>query len=311
MAIGILPKHLWEEIPSESFTDSPLNLSPVGAGPFKVAAVKKDNGVPGVLSLVRNRDYVLGKPLLSGLDIAVYANQAALASAVRSGAVQSTAALDPETVATTKFSSNVLIEKVPTERTISLYRAKNEIVLSHVPLVTILNRYIDKEAILDTVEGSNGLSSTDNTHSPREEVAEALKTAGYTQNPDGTYAKGKIPLGFSIAVENTPRLLLAARNLANQLGALGMIVSVQAFDPGVVLDEVAAARFPVLLTDELPPASYMPVVELYKETVPYVARAQVHIDTPAVLSRSVLRFSNAHTWYTKTDRVWKWLVKSN
>jgi peptide/nickel transport system substrate-binding protein len=310
MTFGILPKHLWQNVSSEAFADSALNLRPIGAGPFSVASINSTGGVPTEVALKRNAAYVRGKPYLAGLRFVVYANQANLASAVKSGTVESTEALEPRTIATTNFSDALTITKVPTTKTVALYRSKNETVLASVPVVNVINRIIDKDSLLATVENGYGLplgTSPDIAQATREESMAALNTAGYAQAPDGTFVKGKTSLGFSIAVENTPTLLLAARTLANQLTAYGFIVTVQAFDPGVVQDEVASSHFPVFLTDEVPPASYSQVLELYTEVIPYVARAQVHIEPPAVLSRSVLRYSNAHLWYRKTDRVWRWL----
>jgi peptide/nickel transport system substrate-binding protein len=62
---GILPKHLWENIPREKFIDSDLNLKPIGSGPFKFKEISFDeNGKIRKIVLQRNKKYHLSIPYL-------------------------------------------------------------------------------------------------------------------------------------------------------------------------------------------------------------------------------------------------------
>ncbi|MBI2109260.1 MAG: peptide ABC transporter substrate-binding protein [Parcubacteria group bacterium] len=73
--LGILPKHVWENVTSEQFGFSNLNIEPIGSGPFKIRSIKKDSlGIPEYYDLAPFNNFALGKPYLNNVRIHFYAN---------------------------------------------------------------------------------------------------------------------------------------------------------------------------------------------------------------------------------------------
>jgi peptide/nickel transport system substrate-binding protein len=66
LTFGILPSHVWSEIPAESAQLAELNLKPVGSGPFKPVELSKDkSGKIKEYVLSANEDYYRAKPFIN------------------------------------------------------------------------------------------------------------------------------------------------------------------------------------------------------------------------------------------------------
>ena len=51
--IGIIPKHIWNTADPDQFTFSQYNVQPIGSGPYKIKAIKRDSaGLPVYYSLI-------------------------------------------------------------------------------------------------------------------------------------------------------------------------------------------------------------------------------------------------------------------
>lgn len=75
LTVGIMPKHIWENIPSASFALSKYNLEPVGSGPFQVSKIKRSrSGAVSSISLSPNKKYHLGTPYLETINFKFYEN---------------------------------------------------------------------------------------------------------------------------------------------------------------------------------------------------------------------------------------------
>ncbi len=82
LTMGILPKHIWENVGPEKFILSELNLRPVGSGPYKFADFQKDSGGNIVSYELRAfPDYFEGEPFISKLKFNFYPDYDALAEA--------------------------------------------------------------------------------------------------------------------------------------------------------------------------------------------------------------------------------------
>lgn len=76
LTLGIVPKHLWEGIYTENLPLSPLNLSPVGSGPFKIKSIKRNkNGVAEFYDLEPFENYALGEPKITSLRLRFFPNE--------------------------------------------------------------------------------------------------------------------------------------------------------------------------------------------------------------------------------------------
>ncbi|MEK9165349.1 MAG: ABC transporter substrate-binding protein [Patescibacteria group bacterium] len=74
LTFGILPKHLWEDIPPTTAHLADLNIkNPIGTGPFKIKSFKKDSrGVIKNYTLTRNEDYYNQPPKIKTIILKFY-----------------------------------------------------------------------------------------------------------------------------------------------------------------------------------------------------------------------------------------------
>ena len=86
--VGILPKHIWENISSENFISSQQNLAPIGTGAFLLKQIKKNsqNGINSII-LEKNRRYYLKSPYLDKIILNFYANEEESISALNKNRV--------------------------------------------------------------------------------------------------------------------------------------------------------------------------------------------------------------------------------
>ncbi len=81
--LGILPKHLWQNVSDEEFPFDSLNTHPIGSGPFKVASVGTDStGAATRYDLVPFKGYALGAPYLDKITFRFYSDDASMQHAL-------------------------------------------------------------------------------------------------------------------------------------------------------------------------------------------------------------------------------------
>src|SRR3989344_5662337 len=65
LVLGILPYHIWQDIPLSQFALSEFNIQPVGSGPYIVRRVERDTqGSVIAMTLRANINFVLGSPYI-------------------------------------------------------------------------------------------------------------------------------------------------------------------------------------------------------------------------------------------------------
>lgn len=307
---SIIPEHIWKDVPIEQYESDSRSMNPVGAGAFVVKKISYTNDIPHQIVLTRNKQYVLGAPLLQSLILTVFSNQQSLATAIQDSAIDSTFALEPAALSTLQLPKGYTTSSIPTKRAFTIYRLRNEPMLAHEGFVTILNQYLDKNKIIATVENGYGIPLSSNTPalSTTDAIA-ALKKLGYNLTNDVLYKNNNL-VGISIATENTSPLLGIAHATAEQLENLGILVSVKAFDPGIFREQVRKDGYSVILGEarQLQSDTYQPALDLYTEKQVLVSRSTTGIPPYTLLTEATARYDTVLNWYTRTDRVWKWFT---
>lgn len=76
MSFGILPQHIWEDIPLETAHLADFNVKkPIGTGPFMIKSFKKDSrGVIKSYTLIRNERFYNNPPYLETITVKFYPN---------------------------------------------------------------------------------------------------------------------------------------------------------------------------------------------------------------------------------------------
>jgi peptide/nickel transport system substrate-binding protein len=90
LAMGILPKHIWQDLNAQQFRLSDYNLNPIGSGPFVVDGITKTKeGIVKSVTLKPNKKYYDGSVYLSKVVFKFYPDYDALLRAYQSHDIDS------------------------------------------------------------------------------------------------------------------------------------------------------------------------------------------------------------------------------
>jgi peptide/nickel transport system substrate-binding protein len=247
LSFGVLPKHKFEGQTIDQVINSPVNLQPVGSGPFRVEKLLvEDNRVTGVVLTVF-KDYYEKKPYLDQIIFKYYPDANSALKAYREGAVQGIGHVTPDILqaALAEPTLSVYTARQP-EMAMLLFNLKNtdvpflEDVAVRKALMTGLNRQllIDRalqgQAIL-----ANGpiLPGTwayyDGIVPPAfdtEAAQKALKEAGYVLAKDGDTIRKKndVSLAFTIIFPDDDKHRALAEMIQKDWLALDIKVDIEA-----------------------------------------------------------------------------------
>ncbi len=273
VTMGILPKHLWQNVTDEEFPFSDLNTSPVGSGPFKIGSISRSaSGIPASYDLRAFTKYALGEPFLSSIVLRFYQSEQARATALQNGDVEAASGLSPAMFTGIEGKN---IERSALNRVFGVFFNQNqsEVLRDH-DVRQALSDSVDQKRLVEQVLGGYGTPLTGPvppeilagvnkgaTTSPNAvasiatgDVAAAaqqkLIAKGWKLNENGILTKttgtGKtaktVTLSFSLSTGNVPELRAAAEYLRRQWAALGANVDVKIFDQGDLSQNVIRPR---------------------------------------------------------------------
>ncbi|MBI2448502.1 hypothetical protein HYV44_03025 [Candidatus Microgenomates bacterium] len=79
LAINIIPRHIWVDVPVKDFAKSPYSLNPVGLGAYKLGKITQDKeGKINLIKLSAHDGFVLGRPHLKTIDLKFYSDKESL-----------------------------------------------------------------------------------------------------------------------------------------------------------------------------------------------------------------------------------------
>ena len=260
--LGILPQHLWQNVSPEEFPFSPLNMHPVGSGPYEVKSFSTDStGSATRYNLVPFKNFTLGTPYLSRITFLFYPDESSLEKAFNDGTIDSIAGISPSDLPNLKGLNETLLE-TPLPRTFGIFFNQSHAAVFQDPSVrAALDAAVDKDALVKSVLGGYGVAlnspippgvlgdspqttvvslpiAKTATSSPvnQIDIAEGqsiLKKAGWTfSSSTQMWSKGtKNPqtLSFTLSTADEPELVATAEAVAADWKALGAQVSVQVY----------------------------------------------------------------------------------
>jgi len=99
LTLKILPSHVWKDITPENFALSPLNLQPVGTGPYKFESLDQErSGAVKEITLQANKNYHAESPLIQSVTLRFFETEADLIKEALSGNLDSFALSSPERI---------------------------------------------------------------------------------------------------------------------------------------------------------------------------------------------------------------------
>lgn len=276
-AIGIMPKHIWGGVSDDQFIFSTYNVQPVGAGPYKIASIARDNGgIPTEYRLAAWNGFYGAKPHVSSITFAFFADAEKAFAALDSGRIDSLPSVSPAQAARLASDSaqSYTILSAPLPRIFGVFFNQNQsAVLADKSVRKALDMAVDRDIIIKTVLSGYGTpiqsplpaglaSSSPAIATTTGDIAGAealLEKNGWKKNSStGVYeyqkkgSKTVTPLSFDIYTADTPDLKQAAELVRNAWSTLGAQVNVKIFEPSDLYQNVIRPRkYDALLFGEL------------------------------------------------------------
>jgi len=255
--LGILPKHLWQNISAEEFPFTPLNTHPVGSGPYRVTGQSTDStGAPVRYELAPFQKSALGPAFIKRIVFLFYPDERALVAAYNAGKIDSFAGVSPSQLGSLERAGTMIV-RAPLPRTFGVFfnQSKNA-VLADASVRAALNAAVDKDTIVDSVLGGYGVplegpippgilgaaraatpvalprtAASSTPASGNAEKARAILAAGgWTWNAStNTWTKKKQTLQFSLATADESELAATAQAVSAQWRAAGIGVDVHVY----------------------------------------------------------------------------------
>jgi len=243
LTVGILPKHVWENISPDKFALAQYNINPIGSGPFAYSSLQKDSQ-GNILSyvLVANKYYYNTIPYISKMAFNFYPDEDSLIAAYNKKEVMGIGSIDPDKIAALKNIKSTDIHQFAIPRYFALFLNQTKsVALADDNVRTALSLGTDRNAIISSILKGKGTAITSplipamkeyqQTNSPTADVEGAKKLLdanGWTLS-DGSAVrkKGNTDLSFQIVTPDWPQLVATAQLLKSQWMPLGVNVDIK------------------------------------------------------------------------------------
>lgn len=259
--LGILPKHIWQNVSAEEFPFSPANTRPIGSGPYRIRSVSTDEtGSPTQYQLVPFAKFTLGKPYLQRITFLFYPNQETMLKAFDAHKIDAVAGTVPADLASLKRSDFNFVHVALPRIFGVFFDQSHSAVLADASVRQALDAAVDKQQIVNTVLQGYGAvldgpippgvigvtvpatatafekkapdtNATSTLPGAAPGVARAILARGGWKFDDATdvWTKNKLELSFTLATADEPELVATANALAEAWRAAGVKVVVQVY----------------------------------------------------------------------------------
>ncbi|EKD58327.1 MAG: hypothetical protein ACD_56C00148G0008 [uncultured bacterium] len=243
LTVGILPKHVWENIAPEKFALAEYNLHPVGSGPYAFSDFQKDSsGNILTFTLAASKKYYDGVPYISKMTFNFYPDDTALISAYNKKEVMGMGSIPPENVKDIKNMKSTNLHELVIPRYFSVFFNQNKsVALADDAVRTALEMSVDRQQIIDTLLHGEGVPLSSPffpqmkgyVESKRIQVdiegaIKKLEEEGWILDADnGVRKKGETVLAFELVTTDWPELNQTANLLKDQWAKVGAEVNVK------------------------------------------------------------------------------------
>lgn len=223
--IGILPSHIWKNITPAEFGLSQYNINAIGSGPYKVSSINKNkDNIPNEYSLKYFKEFTLGSPHITNLNIISYSNEKDLVEGLASHSIDQAGGISPENSKTIEESGYTLhTATLPRMFGLFFNSSKNKI-FNDPQVIRALDTAIDRNAVVDQVLNGYGVAikspipenlTEENLYNGSEKYSvddanKILDNAGWVLGKDGIRTKGgtktvtkKVKVGKKIVTQTT------------------------------------------------------------------------------------------------------------
>lgn len=262
--LGILPKHVWENIPASSFSLAEANTKPVGAGPYKFDALQKDtNGSILSYNLTRNDRYWGSRAYLDAVDFTFYPNEGEALRAYQNKTIDGLGLVSATDLSQIADPSQATIHRFTIPRYFAVFFNQSQQQALQDPAVRqALASATDKQALVQDVLGGYGepvqgpILPFMDAYNARAKIYpfdikqadQILDSANWIAPTGGDGVRQKMQgkqttrLEFTLATADAPELVQTAQELQKQWQQIGVKINIQTYSLSDLQQSVIATR---------------------------------------------------------------------
>lgn len=274
LAIGILPKHLWEQFDPASFSLGQYNTESIGSGPYKITKIRKNSlGVPESYELVSHKHFALGQPPISKLVLKFFPNEEELIQAYKRNKIDSLSTISAENAKELDEAGTPTMG-VPLPRIFGVFFNQNKAsIFTNQEVREALSLAVDRQRIVDMVllgygqkisgplplaalaliypelleKNTSEDEAASSTISNLEQARQLLAQNGWAINEKTGYLEKKtkketLTLTFSLYTSDTAELRQTAELIKQDWEKLGAAVELKIFEIGDLNQNIIRPR---------------------------------------------------------------------
>jgi peptide/nickel transport system substrate-binding protein len=246
LMLGILPEHIWSEIPSEEFAFTNYNVEPIGSGPYLISDVDKDRG--GIVQkyvLKSFENYTLEEPFIEKIEFRFYKNEEEIRDALNKDIITSAHSVSPQNINLID-QNNKNISISPFSRSFAIYfnQAESD-VLANNTVRAALKLATPRQEVIDNILAGYAspiesplpieISKAEKSSQNIDAAIELLINDGWEANEEGILIRETddsiLTLKFDISTANVAELVEVTELITENYKKLGADVNVKIFEP--------------------------------------------------------------------------------
>lgn len=225
--VGILPKHVLDQIPASQLHLASFNQQPIGSGPFILDNLDIDNEV---ISLRRYNEYFKGSPKLEKIEFLQLDDTDALMDAYAKRRIDAMSQVNLTQVAQIEEFDDLVIERYRMPSYVGAFYNTKQPALSTKEARVALSQLIDRKAIVGDIIANEGNVAHYPIPAGYPGFNQEAVRIGYNPEAGKSTLAGKINKPLRLVTSNSGSYPALARQLANQWKEAGISVEVIAVD---------------------------------------------------------------------------------
>ena len=157
LTIGILPRDIWDSLPTEQLPFSQHNTEPIGTGPYQIDSVLRSKS--GLINAYKLRAYDHSNlnPNITTLVFNFYQNENELLTALADKQISGTPSMTIETLSSVDTETYNILQS-PLPRVFTIYFNQNKsVILRNQAVREALTAAVDRQKLVDEVLGGFGI----------------------------------------------------------------------------------------------------------------------------------------------------------
>jgi len=257
LTLGILPKHIWENVTPEEFPFSQFNIDPIGSGPYQIQKIiRNSGGIPTSIELLSFKKYSLGQPKIKSIIFKFFQNEKNLLKAYEEKSIESIGSLNQTTAKNMTEENKIYKSTLP--RVFGLFFNQNiasvflnKEIREALEVATPKNKIV-AEVLLGYGKVING-PTPKNVEEDKmvaegdiEKAKAILSKNDWKENKDGLLEKktksGTVLFKFSISTSDAEELKKTALILKEAWEKLGAQIDIKIFEASDLSQNIIRGR---------------------------------------------------------------------